>query len=200
MRIVAKARRGRRPGQPATKAAILRTARDCFAERGYDATTIRAIAATAGVDQALVHHYYGTKRALFTEALGLPDRGTEEKPTRAGSDDPGEALILEFLRRFDAPPGPATIETLLRAAGSDGAARRLLSELIGSSLVLPATLVVAPGAALPRLRAELAAAQLLGLAWMRYVERREPIVSASPRLLARIYGPSVAAALAIRKG
>jgi AcrR family transcriptional regulator len=195
-----KPRRGRRPGQPATKDAILRTARVCFAERGYDAATVRAIALTAGVDQALIHHYFGTKRALFNEALAPSDRATEDAPTRrAGPDDPGEALILAFLQHHDAEPGACTIETLLRAAGSDGAARRLLSELIGRWCALPATHPVAPASDLPRLRATLAAAQLVGLAWMRYVERREPLVSASPRLLARTYGPSITAALVARK-
>ena len=196
-----KSRRGRRPGQPATKDAILRVARRCFGERGYDATTVRAIARAAGVDQALIHHYFGTKRALFDEAVPRSDGVADEPAGRlATPGDPGEGLVLAFFARWDAAPEASRLETLLRAAGSDSAAQRLLRELIGRSFTAPATLAIPPGTDLPRLRAALVAAQLIGLAWMRYVERREPLVSASPRLLARTYGPAVTAALTARKG
>ena len=65
-------RRGRRPGAPDTRAAILAAARSRFAEHGYAGTTIRAVATDAGVDAALVHHYFGTKDELFLAALELP--------------------------------------------------------------------------------------------------------------------------------
>jgi hypothetical protein len=65
-------RTGRRPGTPDTRDAILAAARRRFATRGYDATSVRAIATEAEVDPALVIHYFGTKEALFTTAAGLP--------------------------------------------------------------------------------------------------------------------------------
>src|SRR5581483_2365423 len=65
-------RTGRRPGIPDTRDAILDAARRGFASRGYDATTVRAIATEAEVDPALVIHYFGTKEALFVAAAGLP--------------------------------------------------------------------------------------------------------------------------------
>ena len=65
-------RTGRRPGTPDTRETILTVARRRFATRGYDATSVRAIATEAEVDPALVIHYFGTKEALFIAAAGLP--------------------------------------------------------------------------------------------------------------------------------
>ncbi len=66
------ARTGRRAGDSGTREAILQAARAQFAERGYDGATIRAIAAAAAVDPALVHHFYGSKESLFAAAMQLP--------------------------------------------------------------------------------------------------------------------------------
>jgi DNA-binding transcriptional regulator YbjK len=63
---------GRRAGSPDTRAEILAAAREIFAESGYDRATIRQIAARAGVDPALVHHYFGTKDQLFSQSISLP--------------------------------------------------------------------------------------------------------------------------------
>ncbi len=65
-------RTGRRPGGPDTRADVLAAARTRFARVGYDNATIRAIATDADVDPALVHHYFGTKRDLFREAVAFP--------------------------------------------------------------------------------------------------------------------------------
>ena len=65
-------RRGRRPGAPDTRAAVLEAARSAFADKGFAGTTIRSVAAAAGVDAALVHHYFGTKDDLFLAAMELP--------------------------------------------------------------------------------------------------------------------------------
>ncbi|HUJ07993.1 MAG TPA: TetR family transcriptional regulator [Streptosporangiaceae bacterium] len=65
-------RGGRRAGATRTREAILESARSLFAELGYQGATIRAIAAAAGVDPALVHHFYGTKEALFAAAMQIP--------------------------------------------------------------------------------------------------------------------------------
>ena len=66
-------RSGRRPGNQDTRSAILESARNAFAEKGFDQSSIRAIAAAAGVDAALVHHYFGTKEKLFLAVLNAPD-------------------------------------------------------------------------------------------------------------------------------
>ena len=65
-------RTGRRPGSSDTRSVILAAARSRFAEVGFDKASIRSIAAAAGVDSALVHHYFGTKHDLFVEVVALP--------------------------------------------------------------------------------------------------------------------------------
>ena len=196
--------RGRRKGRPETKDAILVAARSCFGERGYDATTMRRIAAAASVDQALIAHYFGSKRALFRHAVG--DEGGPEK--RLGSrpgvwappgSEAGDRLVTAFIERWDNETGPSTIGTLLRAAGSDETAQRLLGVTVMESIMTPAVGALSARVDLPRLRVALVAAQLLGLAWLRYVERSEPLASASPRLLGKTYGPALTAVLAGRK-
>ena len=79
-------RTGRRPGNPDTREAILAAAREAFAERGFDGASIRAIATAAGVDPALVHHYFGTKEQLFLAAMQVADR-------------PGASCIPQVARR-----------------------------------------------------------------------------------------------------
>src|SRR6266542_4222884 len=71
---------GRPAGSPPNREAILAAARTQFAERGYENATIRGIAAGAGVDPALVHHYYGSKDQLFAAALRLPFSPREVVP------------------------------------------------------------------------------------------------------------------------
>ncbi len=66
------ARTGRRPGNQDTREAILAAARQAFAEKGFDGASIRQIATGAGVDPALVHHYFGTKDQLFLDTMQVP--------------------------------------------------------------------------------------------------------------------------------
>jgi len=98
-------RTGRRPGDSGTRAAILEAARASFAERGYDASTIRGIAGEAGVDPALVHHYFGTKEGLFAASMALPMTPGDVLPgVLAGPlDDLGERLVRLFLAVWDEP-------------------------------------------------------------------------------------------------
>ncbi len=86
-------RTGRRGGDSGTRAAILDAARRRFAGHGYDGATIRAIAADAGVDPALVHHFFGTKERLFAAAVRLPVVPGEliGSALAAGAADPGGA-------------------------------------------------------------------------------------------------------------
>src|ERR687897_3533809 len=75
------ARTGRRPGVSGTREAILDAARRAFAEQGYQRATIRGVAELAGVDPALVHHYFGTKQELFVAAVRLPVNPVEQLTT-----------------------------------------------------------------------------------------------------------------------
>jgi AcrR family transcriptional regulator len=97
------ARRGRRPGSPDTRAAILVEARALFAAKGYAGTSVRAVATAAGVDAALVHHYFGTKDDLFLAALRAPldPREVLAPVAAAGVDGAGERLVRIFLSVWD---------------------------------------------------------------------------------------------------
>src|SRR6476661_8008143 len=98
-------RRGRRPGAPDTRAAILASARALFAEHGYAGTTVRAVATAAGVDGALVHHYFGTKQDLFLAALELPvdPRVVLAGAVAEGPDTAGDQMLRVFLSVWDDP-------------------------------------------------------------------------------------------------
>ncbi|KIR60905.1 TetR family transcriptional regulator [Micromonospora haikouensis] len=185
-------RTGRRPGNPGTREAILDAARAAFAERGFDAASIRSIAAAAGVDPALVHHYFGGKDQLFLAAMGAPlDPGELLPRVLAGdADGVGERLVRTFLGVWDSPAGAAAV-ALLRSAVSNEWTARLLREFLVTQVLRRVLhhLDVDP-AELP-LRGSLVASQLVGLALMRYVVRLEPVASAPPETLVAAVGPTV---------
>ncbi|MFI2712589.1 TetR family transcriptional regulator [Micromonospora sp. NPDC018662] len=185
-------RTGRRPGNPDTREAILAAARDAFAERGFDATTIRAVAAAAGVDPALVHHYFGAKEDLFRAAMAFPVDPARLLPTvlAGGPEGIGERLVRTFLEVWDSPVGAAGV-ALLRSAVSNEWTARLLREFLVTQVLRRVLdhLEVDP-AELP-LRGGLVATQLAGLALMRYVIRLEPIAGAEPATLVAAAGPTV---------
>jgi AcrR family transcriptional regulator len=185
-------RTGRRPGNPDTREAILVAARAAFAERGFDAASIRAIAATAGVDPALVHHYFGTKDQLFLAAMEAPIDPRELLPkVLAGDRDGiGERLVRMFLSVWDSPAGTAGV-ALLRSAVSNEWTARLLREFLVTQVLRRVLdqLDVDP-AELP-LRGSLVASQLIGLAMMRHVIRLDPVASAAPETLVAAVGPTV---------
>ncbi|MFI2664023.1 TetR/AcrR family transcriptional regulator [Micromonospora carbonacea] len=185
-------RTGRRPGNPGTREAILDAARAAFAERGFDASSIRSIAAAAGVDPALVHHYFGGKDQLFLAAMGAPlDPGELLPRVLAGDPDGvGERLVRTFLGVWDSPAGVAAV-ALLRSAVSNEWTARLLREFLVTQVLrrILQHLDVDP-AELP-LRGSLVASQLVGLALMRHVVRLEPVASAPAEALVAAVGPTV---------
>src|SRR5262245_6863644 len=107
-------RTGRRPGSPDTPQTILAAAREAFGERGFDGASIRAIATSAGVDPALVHHYFGTKEQLFLETVQMPIDPREFLPhvLAGGRDEVGVRLVTTFLRVWDSPVGTAAAALL----------------------------------------------------------------------------------------
>ncbi|SIQ39492.1 transcriptional regulator, TetR family [Micromonospora avicenniae] len=191
--MAAMARRtGRRPGNPDTREAILSAARSAFAERGFAAASIRTIAAAAGVDPALVHHYFGSKDQLFLAAMQAPVDPRELLPgVLAGDRDGiGERLVRTFLGVWDSPAGTAGV-ALMRSAVSNEWTARLLREFVVTQVLRRVLehLDIDP-AELP-LRGSLVATQLVGLAMMRYVIRLEPVASADPATLVAAVGPTV---------
>ncbi len=184
-------RGGRRPGDSGTRDAILVAARADFAERGYDHATIRAIAAQAGVDPALVIHYFGSKDALFEAALELPVApGLILERARAGcADEIGAALTRTFLEAWEPPETRNQLLAMLRSAATNERAMGMIRDLLVREVFGPVTRAL--GVPDARLRATLVGSQFIGLAIMRYIGGLEPLASASIDELVAAIGPTV---------
>lgn len=181
--------RGRRRGAPDTRAQILAAARELFAARGFAGASIRAIAGKAGVDPALVHHYFGTKEDLFVAALALPVDPREVLGAVAaeGADGAGERLLRTFLSVWDDPGVRLQLlgfaRTFFEPSGvplRDGFFRVVLMPVVRGL-----------GVSDPELRMPLVASQVLGLILLRYLLEVEPLASMPADRLARIYGPTL---------
>jgi AcrR family transcriptional regulator len=171
---------------------VLAAARAAFAEKGFDGATIRGIATAAGVDPALVHHYFGTKDALFLAAVDAPADPGELLPEvlAGGPDALGENLLRMFLRVWDGPARPAGLALVRSAVGNEWTARLLREFLVTRVLRgVVGTLDVPP--AEREARGSLIASQLVGLVMARYVLRIEPLASASPEWLVAALAPTL---------
>jgi len=167
-------RRGRGSAAPgATRDAILTAARAEFARAGYAGATVRAIAAAAGVDPALVMHYFGTKDALFAETL----RASGGLVTRIGAAFEGPAdglarrLAATYLALWEDPETAPVLAGVVRSALSSPIAADAVRRLVEGSFLEQAGGRWAPE------RLNLAGAQLLGIAVARYIVRTEPLAS-----------------------
>lgn len=192
-------RSGRRGGDSGTREAILAAARARFGDLGYDRTTIRGIAADAGVDAALVHHFFGTKDRLFVAAMRLPlhPRDLVEAALAAGSGEqgPGEHMVRTVLGAWDVAEMRAPFLGLLRSATTSEQAAAMLREF-ATGAILGRVAEAAEQAAGGRgrdaeYRAALVASQVLGLALTRYVLKLGPLARASDDDLAAAIGPTL---------
>ncbi len=183
-------RRGRRPGAPDTRSAILAAARAGFASHGYAGATIRAIAGDAGVDPALVHHYFGSKDELFIAALELPvDPRDLLAPAVAGDlDDVASRLLRVFLRVWDDPSMRLPLLGLVRGVG-DPDGQRLVKDGFVRVVVRP--LAEAMGVDQPERRTALVVSQVIGLIVTRYLLELEPVASMPPDELVATYAPTL---------
>lgn len=173
----AKVRAGRRPGRPDTRAFILQAAKGEFATKGFDRATLRSIAAAAGVDAALVHHYFGSKDDLLLSALEVPFDPREVIPELAagGADGLGVRIAETFVSIWDTEEQRLPLVALIRTSVSSEAASALLRDGLVRMILEPiAAAIDSPDA---QLRAQFVASQLLGLAVARYVLRLEPLAS-----------------------
>jgi AcrR family transcriptional regulator len=167
-----------------TKAAILAAARERFGSAGFQAATIRAIAADAGVDPAMVMRYYGSKDKLFAAAvefdLRLADYATTDQT------QVGRSLVRHFLERWE---GDEALVILLRSGATNGEAAQRMQEIFGAQLQpLVATLVPAEESAV---RAGLIATQILGMALCRFVLRLPPVVAMTREEIVEWLGPTI---------
>jgi AcrR family transcriptional regulator len=184
-------RTGRRPGAHGARQAILAAARRSFGERGFAATTIRAIAADAGVDPALVLHYFGSKADLFAAAVHLPVVPSESLAELAATDRDqlGEAIVRLVTGMWDNPDDLAVWLGLLRSATTDERAADTLREFITTGILEQiGRLLDTPDA---ELRVALVGSQILGLGIARHVLRIEPLASASAKQLVATVAPNL---------
>lgn len=173
------------------KGRILDEARRAFSENGYAATTLRGVATAAGVDVALVPYYFGNKQNLFTASMKVPLQPGEliERAFAKGADVAGAGLVEMFLSVWDDPEtGPAFL-AMFRAAMTQEDARRALAEFASTEILTSyANHLDAEDA---RLRASLAASQLIGMVMLRYVIRLDPWASMPRERVVALVGPNV---------
>jgi AcrR family transcriptional regulator len=174
------------PRSEGTRRAILGAARATFAARGYEQTTIRAVAARAGVDASMVMRYFRSKAGLFTAAVTLdlqvPDLHSVPASRR------GERLVRHFISRWEDPLHQDEMIALLRTGVTSETVAERLQAVLGQLITEPIAALAYEQAAE---RSTLIAAQLLGLALCRYILRFEPLASLPADDVVAAVAPSV---------
>jgi AcrR family transcriptional regulator len=199
-------RSGRRPGPSSSRVDILGAARRLFSERGFEGTSLRAISREAGVDPALVHHFFGGKEDVFNAALADVVKPQEIFDEVLGTDPlgAGERLVRKFLSIWEQDETRRPLLAMLRSAVSHQRSADLLGQFMAGGLLRHIAESVEPGVAMTfspqelldrstdaELRAVLVCSQLIGVALLRYVFRTEPLASADHEQIARAVGPTV---------
>jgi AcrR family transcriptional regulator len=160
------------PRSEASRRAILDAARAIFASRGYEQTTIRAVAAEAGIDASMVMRYFGSKAKLFTAAATTSLEPADLSSVPAGQR--GELLVRHFVDRWERSPSGDTLVLLLRTAVTDDAVAEQVQANFHRQVTAPVAALGDPDAGR---RSALIASQLLGVAVSRYILRQEPLAS-----------------------
>ncbi len=185
-------RRGRRPGGTDTRAALVDAARAVFIEQGYDGATVRAIAARAGVDAAMVNHWFGGKEGLFAEAvLKLPfnPKDVADRLLDGDVDDLGRRIVRTFLTTWDTTGG-GVFTALMRSITSHEQAAHVLRDFLIKHIVERVLRTVCE----PRdieFRSTLVASQLVGMGMVRYVARFEPLSSTDIDTMVEAVAPTI---------
>jgi AcrR family transcriptional regulator len=187
-------RRGRRQGDPVSRDAVLAAAKARFATEGYERTTLRAIADDAHVDPAMVLYLFGSKANLFREALRLiVDPTTLVAAIAGGPDDEpdiGNRMVRTYLRIWDSPDTGHSMVAMLQSATSNADAHEAFRTFM-QDYVLTAVSGVLGGGEQAKLRAMLAASQLVGVAILRFVMKIPPLAVLSDDELVRLIAPTV---------
>ncbi|HYY53213.1 MAG TPA: TetR family transcriptional regulator [Myxococcales bacterium] len=185
----ARPRSGRRPGTSDSKGAILKSARRLFAQRGYDGTSVRAVAAGARVDPALVLHFFGSKAELFASSLELPIDPAELEALLEGDRTTLGRRIAAFYFRRIFMDRRQTVLSLLRSAVSNPEAAAMLRRAVESSAVAVLERIL-PGEE-AALRGELCASQMMGLFLARHILGVEPLASEDEERLIDVVAPAL---------
>ena len=184
--------RGRRPlGSPDARRAVLDAARELFAELGFERTTMRAVAARAGVDPALIYHYFGDKDGLLLAALQPPvEAATVFSGLADAADRTGEELVRRLVKLWEERPEiREQMAAILRTGLSHDHAARLLRDIL-SSFILGALGDVLAGDR-RELRVALIGSHIGGLMLARYILKVPGAAAASPEELVQAVGPTV---------
>jgi AcrR family transcriptional regulator len=182
-------RAGRRPGPTESRERILAAARRLFGRSGYDGTSIRAIAAEAQVNPALVHHFFGSKTGVFATALDLPVDPEKVLPAilEGPREEIGQRMVRLLLQVWREPASRQSFLALLRSVTTQEEAVRTLREFMQHAVLDR----VADSLGIPRLRLATAAAQVMGLAMVRYVIGMEPLASADEEEIVELVAPVI---------
>ena len=174
------------PRSEGTRRAILGAARATFAARGYEQTTIRAVAARAGVHASMVMRYFRSKAGLFTAAVTMDLRVPDLRSVPASRR--GELLVRSFVSRWEDPLHNDELIALLRTAVTSQTVAERLQAVLGQLITEPIAALADERAAE---RGTLIAAQLLGLALCRYILCFEPLASLPADDVVAAVAPSV---------
>jgi AcrR family transcriptional regulator len=160
-----------------------------FAAAGYDATSLRQVAADAGVDPALVRRFFGSKEGLFSDvASALIDPPAALAAVAGGDPETaGERLLRYFLGLLGDVREPDALLGLIRSAVTSEHAAAVMRQFLAERVIIP--IAAALGAGQPGLRGALVASQLTGLAVTRYAVQLPPLTAASVDDLARWVAP-----------
>ena len=184
-------RSGRRPGAAGTREQILDAAREAFSERGYDGATVRDVAERAGVDPALLYHYFGSKQQLFVAAMEIPYHWETAMPAilEGPREQLGERLVALLLDYWEDPRIQPLFMGVVRSAATDPVAAEMVRRLLAEGpFVLLARAIGKPDA---ELRAVLVGSHVMGVALVRYIIGIEPMASAPKEKLVATVGPTV---------
>jgi AcrR family transcriptional regulator len=183
--------RGRRPGASGTREAIAEAARQCFAELGYDRAGIRAVAERAGVDPALVMHYFGSKQKLFVSVMSLPYVPEEVLPGLVSGPraEAGQRLARFVVDTLEQPQPRAVLTGMVRAAAADPEIAGLVRDQVSARVV--AGIAAGLGVDDAPVRASLVASQVIGLIMARYVIGVEPLASLDADALVAAIAPNL---------
>ncbi|WP_405087495.1 TetR family transcriptional regulator [Microbispora sp. NBC_01389] len=182
-------RPGRRPGAADTRGEILAAARRVFAEKGFDKATIRGIAREAGVDPALLHHYFDNKEGMFVAAMEFPaDPSTVLPMLLAGPrEEIGERIVRFILTMTADPAARERVLGVMRTAMVNEQAVGMIREFFGTAILGR----VAEALGIPPLRTEAAFAQMFGVVMIRYILGMEPMASVDVEELVTLLAPTV---------
>ncbi|MBN3457845.1 MULTISPECIES: TetR/AcrR family transcriptional regulator [Mycolicibacterium] len=184
-------RRGRRQGDPVSRDAVLAAAKQRFAAEGYEKTTLRAIARDAHVDPSMVLYLFGSKADLFRESLRLIlDPSMLVAALTGPAEEVGDRMVRAYLRIWESPETGASMRAMLQSATSNSDAHQAFRDFM-QDYVLAAVSGVLGGGEQAKLRAMLAAANLVGTAMLRYVMEVPPLATLPGDDVVRLIAPTV---------